>query len=207
MFLVSVLWAFLSIEAVPGHKELAGVLAAGLTRAFPARERPANTLIYLLGGTQERWQTKIGTAAALYRQGIGKKILFLTEPGKTAYDPVLRRNLTNQEWAARAFAAQGIPERAIEPVMLGRPALFGTMAEARLVRDRARMTGCEQLILVTSSFHTRRTWLTFTALLHHDPGVVLSVYASGDRARLTDLLKEYGKLLLYAVIVLPLAAP
>lgn len=208
-FLVCFLAAglFLSVAGIPGHKEFKTYLTKQVTRVKPLQNRlhkvssRSNSVIYVLGGSQDSLISKFGTAAALYHHGLCKKILFLSNPGITEYDPLLGRNLTNDEWAVKRLVAFGVNREDIEPVLFNK-GFFGTITEARGVSGIAVKRGYQQVILITSQYHTRRTLITFSKMLQNR-NIEISLYAANEPARLQSLLYEYLKLVLYKNIVLP----
>ena len=205
--LFSALLLLLSVANVPGHKEVKTALARQLTKVVPLPARSENlhtqadTVIYVLGGSQKSLKSKLETAAELYHQGPGKRILLLSRPGITSYDPDLRRNLTNDEWDVKVLVALGVKKENIESLPL-HEGVLGTFSEAAGIADIAGQRGYRQVILVTAPYHTRRTWVTFSKLLKNR-GITLYLYASDEHARLKNLLFEYFKLLLYENVVLP----
>lgn len=97
-------------------------------------------------------------AAALYRRGVAPKI-FLTDDGvKGGWDKKERRNPFYVERARWELMGQGVPEDAIE-VLPG--TVEGTEDEAKLFAEAAREKDLKSVLLVTSAYHTRRTFWTF----------------------------------------------
>lgn len=208
-FLVCFLAAglFLSVGGIPGHKEFKTYLTKQLTRVEPLRHTShkvssrSNSVIYVLGGSQESLKARFETAAQLAHQGFSKRILLLSEPGITEFDPSLSRNLTNDDWAIKQLTGLGIKKEDTELVSL-KKGFFGTLSEARDISEIASKRGYKRLILVTSQYHTKRTWITFSKMFENR-NITLSIYAANDPVRLRSLLYEYLKLVLYKNIVLP----
>ena len=197
---------FLSVEAFPGHKELYSLLIKQLTRvellpesSYTSSSQSVN-IVYVLGGSQEDLEGKTETAAELYHNGRCKRILSLSRPGITEYDHNLHRNLTNDEWFISELVGRGVKKEDIELVTLEH-GLFGTLTEAKGIPDTASRRGYKHLILVTSSYHTMRTWLTFSKYAK-GRGVVLYIYASNYQAPLYEVIFEYFKLVLYKYVLL-----
>ena len=198
---------FLSLEIVPGHKELeCYLLTKKLTKIEPllagsgASSSKTNAVVYVLGGPQTTLDSKFKTAAELYHQGLAKRILLLSVPGITEYDHQLRRNLTNDEWSINKLIEKGVNIEDIEPINLIK-GCFGTLTEAKGISDIAYERGYKRLILVTNSFHSMRTWLSFSKFVK-DRGISLFLYAAPDHTSLYRLLSEYCKLILYKNYVL-----
>ena len=189
------------------HNRLRGSLARKLAMEKPLPESLSmqgqnNAIIYVLGGGQGSLPPRFRKASSLYHQGFSQKILILSRPGITEFSPDLGRNLTNDEWAIRELERLGVRKEAIETVPV-RSSFFGTMCEAIVLSEIARVKGCNRLILVTSDFHTRRAFLSFsrsTSTITTD----LYIYGSSDPSILRELLVEYAKLILYEIFPLQL---
>jgi uncharacterized SAM-binding protein YcdF (DUF218 family) len=199
---------FLLIEIIHGHKELDELLMKRLIRSQTLAgisnklTSEPGRIIYVLGGSQKSLSSRFQTAAELYRHGLCDKILFISNFGITEYNPVLERNLTNDEWALNKLVALGVNKIDIEAVSFHK-GFFGTLTEAKGVADLAANRGYRYLILVTSQYHTARTWLSFSTVMKRQ-NVTLSICGSKDDTDLTGHLFEYLKLVLYHNFVLPL---
>jgi uncharacterized SAM-binding protein YcdF (DUF218 family) len=197
---------FINVETFPGHNELYSLLFKQLTRVKPLPKSPyispsqTDNIIYVLGGSQAELEKKTETAAELYHHGLCKKILSLSRPGITEYDHKLGRNLTNDEWLINKLVDHGVKKEDIELVTL-KHSLFGTLAEAKGISDICSKRAYKHLILVTSPYHTMRTWLAFLKYVE-GRGIDLSIYASNYHATLYELLSEYFKLVLYRYYLL-----
>lgn len=201
---------FLSLERMPGRQALEALLLAQLDSPASAIQlwsgpRPEHAIIYVLGGSHVGLERKFEITGELYRRAGGLPVLLLQEPGITEYNDLLGRNLTNREWAVRSLEAQGVRKEQIETIPLPRGKLFGTLSEARMLRDQSLRRGYKEIFLVTSRYHARRTWRTFSTVFGSDRNVVLYLSEANEAANLKQLLVEYAKNLLYDVIVLPLS--
>ncbi len=200
-------WSFFSAESIPLHNELKAYLIKQLTRVntLPdnVHEGPTNsdTVIYVLGGSQKSLKMRLKTAADLYQQGFSNRILLLSEPGITEYDLSLGRNLTNDEWSLKQLAGHSVKRKDIELVSFKKE-FFGTLREAKGLSEISALRGYKHVILVTSQYHTKRTWITF-ARMFKNRNITLSIYAADDPVRLRSLLYEYLKFVLYKNIFLP----
>lgn len=191
----------------PGQKEFKVHLTKQLTRVEPLRQTShkgssrSNSVIYVLGGSQKSLKARFETAARLAHQGLSKRILILSEPGITEYDPLLGRNLTNDEWAVKQLTGLGIKKGDIE-LVTPKKGFFGTLSEARDISEIASKRDYKRLILVTSQYHTKRTSITFSKVFENR-NISIAIYAANDPVLLRGLLYEYLKLVLYKNIVLP----
>ena len=144
LILVSISWVSLIFEAdelieyIPFNKEIKSFLIKRLVKVVPLASFPCESdtqsedIIYILGGSQEALRYRIETAAELYHHGIGKEVLILSRPGVTEYDPAVKRNLTNDEWATKRLVTSGVRKEDIELISLAE-SFFGTFAEGRKV--------------------------------------------------------------------------
>jgi uncharacterized SAM-binding protein YcdF (DUF218 family) len=159
------------------------------------------TIIYVLGGGQDSLNTRFQIASILYHQGISNKILILARAGTTEFDFDLGKNLTNDEWSIRELGRFNVRKEDIEVVPI-QGGFFGTVNEAKNLPEIVQRKGFNRLILVTSSYHTKRTIISFSRFAT-DRHIKLFIYGSEDNAGLGVLLEEYIKLFLYEKIVLP----
>jgi hypothetical protein len=158
--------------------------------------------IYVLGGTQRSLRVKYATTARLYHEESAEKILILTSPGITEYDEALNRNLTNDEWSIKQLTNLGIERNRIEFIQIHK-GFFGTLSEAKTLDDIISNREIKRLLLVSSSYHKKRVWVTFSALLRHT-GVEIQIYSAEENVHVTDLLIEYLKLIFYENLLIPL---
>ncbi len=206
--MLSVSCLFLLIENIPGHKELDHFLMKRLIRNQPAivasrtLTSRSDNVAYVLGGSQHSLVARFQTIAALYHHGLCDKILILSNPGITEYEPLLDRNLTNDEWAVNKLVTLGVKKVDIEPVPF-RKGFWGTLSEAEGVADLAASRDYRHIILITSQYHTARTWLTFSRAMERQ-NTTLFIYGSNDDIELPGHFIEYLKLLLYRNFVIPL---
>ena len=125
---------------------------------------PANAIVMLLGGPIDR-PAKV---AELYRQGWAPIILM----GRTEPVPVDETEINRQ-----ALLHQGIPAEVIQ--ILPGAAVKGTHSEALRVRDYVRTHTVRRIIVVTTAYHTARTYWTFRKALRGS-GVDIRMAASED---------------------------
>ena len=154
-----------------------------------------------MGGTPESLLRKFAVASSLYRSGVACKILIMTEPGITEYSPDLDRNLTNDEWAVMKLASVGVKKKDIEMVSIP-SGYFGTLSEARGITSVAAARGYQGLILVTSSYHTKRALFAFSRSSVGHP-IDLFIYGADEETSLGILLIESVKLIVYENLLLP----
>ena len=167
----------------------------------PSDPSENKAILYVLGGNQRNLTRRCLKASMLYHQGLSKKILILSRSGNTEFSHTRGRNLTNDEWSIQELMHLDVKKEDIVPVSV-KTGLFGTLREARGVTDMVRKIGGERLILVTSSYHTRRAFLAFSFFQKLIPGEIY-VYGAEDDAGMIYLLSETVKLFLYETVILP----
>jgi uncharacterized SAM-binding protein YcdF (DUF218 family) len=175
-----------------------------LLRAELIRENSKNIpktvdAIYILGGAENSLELKFQTAAELYHKGICKKILIPRRPGITEYSSLLRRNLTNDEWAIRQLEKLDIPKTSIELVDIEK-GWFGTLTEAKTISELAVRRRYRNVLLITSPCHTHRVKVSFAKYLRSH-NITFYVEGSSERGLLRGLIVEFIKLEVYEHIL------
>jgi uncharacterized SAM-binding protein YcdF (DUF218 family) len=118
---------------------------------------PKADAIFVLGGSSA-YVERSQQAALAYKQGISSKI-FLTNDGlKSGWNKIEKRNPYFVEKARWELIAQGVPENAIE-ILPG--TVYGTQDEAELFAKTFQEKHLHSVLLVTSAYHSRRTFWTF----------------------------------------------
>jgi hypothetical protein len=107
--------------------------------------------------------------------------------------------LTANEWAVDKLAAVGISVDKIEFVAL-EEGFFGTWSEARGLARLSAKGGFQHLVLVTSRYHSRRVWESFSRTVE-EPDTRLFLYHSNEAASLGMLLPEYVKSFFYRMLL------
>lgn len=162
----------------------------------PAGKPESNIAIYILGGHRHSLERKFRVAAELYHQvGEGSRVLVLSKAGIMEYTASIKRNLAYDEWTTQALWVHGVRVEDIEPVRI-EEGFFGTLSEAQAIPFLASRRGFSGLVLVTSPYHTRRTWETFQRF-SRDLGLKLYVYPTDEKFYFRHILREYVKLLVY----------
>jgi len=161
-----------------------------------------SAVVYILGGMQESLRYQCETVGRLVAEGAARNVLVLHRPGITEYSPALGRNLTNDEWATVKLKEEGVAVENVEFVPVP-PASFDTFAEARVISALARSRRVKRLVLVSSTHHTKRVWLSFSHF-NVDNAFEFYTYGSEERAGIFELLMENLKLRMYRYLVLPL---
>jgi uncharacterized SAM-binding protein YcdF (DUF218 family) len=77
---------------------------------------------------------------------------------------------------------------------------FGTWSEAKALSRLAKAKGLRQLVLVTSPYHSRRVWESFSRTVEQSQ-TALFLYHSNEPVRLRLLLAEAVKLFVYRAVL------
>jgi uncharacterized SAM-binding protein YcdF (DUF218 family) len=154
--------------------------------------------VYIFGGGQEALKPKFELAAKLCKQGRTKTVLVLSRPGTTWYNATYGRNLTNDEWTMINLRRAGVPPNTVEMVSTG-DGFFGTFSEVRRVTELAAGRGYERMALITSPHHTRRVWESLEWV--KESKTRFFVLGSDFRCTPVELIREFGKLQLYRLVV------
>ena len=106
------------------------------------------------------------------------------------------------EGAQDALARHGVAAEDVEFVSVP-PATFDTFAEARVISALVRSRKVKHLVLVSSTHHTKRVWLSFSHF-NADNAFESYTYGSEERAGIFELLEEKMKLGIYRYFVFPI---
>jgi hypothetical protein len=161
----------------------------------------SESVVYVLGGTQDSLMLKFRTAIGLCGSGTVNRIMLLSTPGITEYNEKLGRNLSNDEWALKEFSDLGLAETRIEFTQ-GEDGLFGTLSEAKAVRRAVLSEGIGSLTLICAGYHGQRVAVTFSSILK-DTGASIRIYTVDEKIGIFGLLTERLKLFFYEHILLP----
>lgn len=143
---------------------LAGLIAVWIIAApFLATalivDRPlekADAIFVLAGSYTYRERTE--KAAELFNQSIAPRI-YLTDDGEVSgWAPNEATNPSFVELARRLLVARGVPA---DRIVVLQPQVTGTIHEARLLSETARVAGLRSVLIVSSAYHTRRALWTF----------------------------------------------
>ena len=158
------LTALLAIALVLAHRPLLVGFAHLLRVNNPA---PANAIVLLLGGRSHRAQT----AAALYKQGLAP-VIWLCRERVDPLDAAEECDLIKRYLVRRL----GVPA---ENVVILPGEVTSTREEAQRVNEYLDTHPAHRLIVVTTSFHTRRARWIFDRVLA-SRGVDVRVAAATD---------------------------
>lgn len=120
--------------------------------------------ILVLGGSAT-YIERTGKAAEIYKKGTAPKI-FLTDDGERgSWNKIEQKNPKFVELARKRLIENGVPAENIEIL---EPEVFGTIDEARVLLQKIKKVGAKNILIVTSSYHTRRALWTFEKVFENE---------------------------------------
>jgi uncharacterized SAM-binding protein YcdF (DUF218 family) len=129
--------------------------AARLLIVYEPIEQPG--VIVVLSGSAT-FRERAQYAAALYQKGLAQKIILTNDNLKSSWSAAAQRNPYYHELAKEELRRAGVPERNIEVIMIP---IVSTYDEALKLRDYCEKHGVASIVVVTSSYHSRRALWTF----------------------------------------------
>ena len=127
----------------------------------------ADAIVILSGSATLNERTR--HAAQLYSQQRSSKILLTTDHRQGGWSRALQRNPYFHEIAIAKLKSFGVPETSIEVV---EPQVSSTWDEAAVMADYCKTHNLRSLLIVTSSYHSRRALWTFRTLLRNSVTVI-----------------------------------
>ena len=100
-------------------------------------------------------------AARLYSQNRTQRILLTTDNQQGSWSSAEQRNPYFYEFAVKELIRLGVPSQNIEVV---RPSVTSTWDEAQLISDYSKTHNLRSVLIVTSSYHSRRALWTYRTL-------------------------------------------
>lgn len=154
---------------------------------------------YVLGGSSRSTYKHLVTASDLYKKKKASCILLFKKNAKTEYDPILHRNITNNEWEIRYLKKWGVPDSAIKTVPVHEK-FFGTLSEAQDLSSYFISSKYKSVILISSPCHSRRVSNSFSHYLTSS-GIKISVQGSNDPFYMREIIFETIKVQVYKVVM------
>jgi uncharacterized SAM-binding protein YcdF (DUF218 family) len=157
----------------------------------------AGDLAYVMADGSAYWE-RLRAASDLYHMHRIPIIYILDQPTSLGYNFVSQRSETITERAIAYLETLGVPKGAIRTVPAPDNALMGSLSEALAVRGLLPKN-VDQMVVVTSAPHTRRSRLCFQRSLSSE--VQVKTYAASIPLHSDELYAplwhEYFKLLVY----------
>jgi len=144
----------MTLTVIAGAWAVAWWLASSLIVELPLVRADAIAMLSGSSAFEERAQR----AAALYHEGRSKKIILTNDNLRGGWSPQEQRNPYFYERATEELRRSGVPKENIEVLI---PPVSGTYEEALLLKTYAKNHGLRSILLVTSSYHSRRAFWTF----------------------------------------------
>ena len=105
-------------------------------------------------------------AATMFREGRAARIILTNDNQQLGWDSKEQRNPFSYEWARRILEADGVPADRIE--VLPQP-VTGTYEELQVIHELVEKEQTRSLLLITSAYHSRRTWWTAKRVFKDSP--------------------------------------
>jgi uncharacterized SAM-binding protein YcdF (DUF218 family) len=96
-------------------------------------------------------------AAQLFLEGRAPRIILTNDNQQMGWDTKQQRNPLSYEWARRVLESDGVPSSQIDVIL---PPVYGTYDELERVRSYVEQHQLRSVLVVTSAYHSRRTWWT-----------------------------------------------
>lgn len=186
--------AWLVLVAVPSHRSVRSLLATPLYRHHPDA---SGELAYVMAGG-DAYLERLQAASDLYHRRRIQSVYILEEKASGSFDYRTGQPQSKAEWATRYLEFFGVPRHAVQFIDEPATAWMSSLSEAEAL-SRSLPGDVQQVVVVTSAPHTRRSLLCFERSL--PPNVRSSVYAATppeDSAELSSpLWIEYLKTVIY----------
>lgn len=156
---------------IPALALLGWLLAWGAARLLIVEKPlPRADAIFVLSGSS-RLAERNRLAARLFKENRAPKIIITNDNQLAGWDKQEQRNPFFYEWAQRILEGEGVPADRIEVVM---QPVSGTYEEVEVVRHYMDQHQLRSVLVVTSAYHSRRTWWTANQVFK-DSGVKLGM--------------------------------
>jgi uncharacterized SAM-binding protein YcdF (DUF218 family) len=116
----------------------------------------ADAIAVLSGAAAYKERTR--HAAELFKAGRARRIVLTNDNYKGGYSQAEERNPFYYELETAELVRLGVPKDRIDVVL---EPVDGTFAETKVLLRHAESNGLKSILVVTSAYHSRRTWWTF----------------------------------------------
>jgi uncharacterized SAM-binding protein YcdF (DUF218 family) len=165
-------------------------LQFGLTVHTPLTNSDA--IVLLAGSRAER----VPAAAMLYRDGYAPLIILANDGVRAGFSPKHHHNLYQIERAEEELVSRGVPrEKIVKLPYYGSATIFDALAAKKYLFK----SGLKKIIVVTSDYHSRRTFWTFRHALKEYTADITVYPAKSFGIGLKAIAGEYGKFAYYIV--------
>ena len=194
-FVAISLWAVTTVSL--SFPPIRGIVAYPL---YVSDNSPEGDVAYVMADGFAYWE-RLHAASDLYHQGRVPRIVILEENATSQFSYVRHRSETVSERAIEFLDTLGVPKQKVSTIKTTSTPLFGSWSEALAFADQ--QPAVNQVVVVTSAPHTRRSRLCFRRALPGD--VQIMVYAPTNPAESWEVFDpiwmEYVKLGVYWVAI------
>ena len=152
-------------------------------------------LVYVLSGDFEALKERFDVVRRLFIKGIAEKIAVANMPEWHIYSHAHERNLSFEQWVVYTLGLYGIGRDQITFMDVDE-GFWGTKSEAVSLNRFLSGTAYQEVVLVSSAYHTRRAYGIFQKHIEQKT-ISLYIYGSYANWRLRYLLNEVPKLIIY----------
>jgi uncharacterized SAM-binding protein YcdF (DUF218 family) len=143
----------------------------------------ADAMVVMAGSQSER----LPAAAALFKKGTASNILLTNDGVLGAYSEEKQRNLYQVEWAESELLKMQVPKKAIVKLSYSsRGSIYDALNTRMVVREKA----IKSIIIVTSDYHSKRSFWTFDKILRNNP-VVIGIYPVKSKVVAMPYFKKF----------------
>jgi len=135
----------------------------------------ADAIVVLSGSSA--FKERAQRAAGLFHEGRSGKIILTNDNLRGGWSPKEQRNPYFYERATEELRHSGVPQENIEVITLP---VSSTYEEALLVKTYAKTHGLRSIMVVTSSYHSRRAIWTFRKVFSSGETVIGLAHAEID---------------------------
>jgi uncharacterized SAM-binding protein YcdF (DUF218 family) len=166
----------------------------------------ADVIVVLNGRDTERALA----AADLYANGYANLIVLpgiVKQPGTDEFWKRVGVEFKTKIFFQRAIEALGVPENDFKMIGNG---VTSTFDEAKVTREFIMEKGFDSIIVVTSKWHSKRTYYTFKSVFKNDDQITIAIYPTKydtfnadnwweKESQAEAVFREYVRLIYYAI--------
>lgn len=153
-------------------------------------QKRVDAIVLLAGSYEER----APVAATLFREGYSGKILLNDDGVRRGWSREHQRNLYSIERSETELVTLGVPMESIVRLPFRKS---GTIYDALAVREYVVNHNIRSILLVTSDYHTRRSFWIFRRVMGELPVVISVAPARAGGVIIHKIALEYLKLVYY----------
>jgi uncharacterized SAM-binding protein YcdF (DUF218 family) len=173
---------------------------------FGQQPQKADVIVVLNGRDTERALA----AADLYANGYANLIVLpciVKQPGTDEFWKRVGEDFKTKIFFQRAIEALGVQESDFKMIGNG---VTSTFDEAKVTREFIMEKGFDSIIVVTSKWHSKRTYYTFKSVFKNDDQITIAIYPTKydtfnadnwweKESQAEAVFREYVRLIYYAI--------